>query len=118
MFHSNHGNGSAFNLDYGVMYNKNIFYEYIGFEIPTAVVMKSSIFWDITPRSPLKVNRRFGGTYPLLSRWFLARRILRHVPPERRLTSNGPHGVISQKIELLKNSFSSHGNASHNKTIK
>jgi hypothetical protein len=27
--------------------------------------MKSSIFWDITPRSPLKVNRRFGGTYRL-----------------------------------------------------
>jgi hypothetical protein len=23
--------------------------------------MKSSIFWDITPCSPLKVNRRFGG---------------------------------------------------------
>jgi hypothetical protein len=28
--------------------------------------MMSSIFWDITPCSPLKVNRRFGGTYPLL----------------------------------------------------
>jgi hypothetical protein len=27
--------------------------------------MKSSIFWDITPLSPLKVNRRFGGTYLL-----------------------------------------------------
>jgi hypothetical protein len=26
------------------------------------VVMKCSIFWDITPCSPLKVNRRFGGT--------------------------------------------------------
>jgi hypothetical protein len=25
------------------------------------VVLKSSIFWDITPRNPLKVNRRFGG---------------------------------------------------------
>jgi hypothetical protein len=24
--------------------------------------MKSTIFWDITPHSPLKVNRRFGGT--------------------------------------------------------
>jgi hypothetical protein len=24
--------------------------------------LKSSIFWDITPCSPLKVNRRFGGT--------------------------------------------------------
>jgi hypothetical protein len=27
--------------------------------------MKSTIFWDITPCSPLKVNRRFGGTYCL-----------------------------------------------------
>jgi hypothetical protein len=25
--------------------------------------MKSTIFWDITPCSLLKVNRRFGGTY-------------------------------------------------------
>jgi hypothetical protein len=23
--------------------------------------MKVSIFWDITPRSPLKINQRFGG---------------------------------------------------------
>jgi hypothetical protein len=35
---------------------------YLEFEIPTAVIMKSSIFWDITPYSKLKVNRRFGGT--------------------------------------------------------
>jgi hypothetical protein len=27
--------------------------------------LKNTIFWDITPRSPLKVNRRFGGTYRL-----------------------------------------------------
>jgi hypothetical protein len=27
--------------------------------------MKSIIFWDITPCSPLKVGRRFGGTYRL-----------------------------------------------------
>jgi hypothetical protein len=29
------------------------------------VVMESTIFWDITPCTPLKVNRRFGGTYRL-----------------------------------------------------
>jgi hypothetical protein len=34
---------------------------YAGFEIPTAVVMQSSIFRDIMPWSPLKVNRRFRG---------------------------------------------------------
>jgi hypothetical protein len=27
--------------------------------------MNSTIFWDITPFSPLKVNGRFGGTYRL-----------------------------------------------------
>jgi hypothetical protein len=33
--------------------------QYIGFEVLTAVVIKSSILWDIMPCSPLKVNRRF-----------------------------------------------------------
>jgi hypothetical protein len=28
----------------------------VGVEILTAVVMKSTVFWDITPCSPLKVN--------------------------------------------------------------
>jgi hypothetical protein len=37
----------------------------VGFEVATAVVMKSTIFWDIPPSSLLKVNRRFGGTYRL-----------------------------------------------------
>jgi hypothetical protein len=37
----------------------------VGFAVLTAVVMKSSIFWDITPCSPFQVNRRFGGTYSL-----------------------------------------------------
>jgi hypothetical protein len=36
----------------------------VGFKVPTAVVMKSTrIFWNITPCSPLKVYRHFGGTY-------------------------------------------------------
>jgi hypothetical protein len=39
--------------------------EYVRFEVLTAVVMKSSIFWDITPCSPLKFSRHFGGTYRL-----------------------------------------------------
>jgi hypothetical protein len=32
----------------------------LGCEVLTAVVMKSNIFWDLTPYSPLKVNRSFG----------------------------------------------------------
>jgi hypothetical protein len=34
----------------------------LGSEVLTTEVMKSSLFWDITPCSPLKVNRRFGAT--------------------------------------------------------
>jgi hypothetical protein len=35
------------------------------FEVLTTMVMKNTIFWDITPCSPLEVNRRFGETYRL-----------------------------------------------------
>jgi hypothetical protein len=31
----------------------------------TTCRVKSTIFWDITPSSPLTINRRFGGTYRL-----------------------------------------------------
>jgi hypothetical protein len=62
----------------------------------------------------LKVNRRFGGKCCLQlqgrgmsqarnhreSRW-QPWRWRQHVPPKRRLTINGLHGVISQKIELF-----------------
>jgi hypothetical protein len=34
---------------------------HVGFEVLAAVGMKNSAFWDITPCTPLKVNRRFGG---------------------------------------------------------
>jgi hypothetical protein len=37
----------------------------VGFEVFTAVVMKSIIFWDTMPCIPLSFNRRFGGTYRL-----------------------------------------------------
>jgi hypothetical protein len=35
---------------------------YVGFEVLTAMIMKSSIFWNVTPSSPLKVNLHSGGT--------------------------------------------------------
>jgi hypothetical protein len=73
-----------------------------------------SIFWDITPCSPLKDNRRFGGAGSKQSSvmlpaspWFLVWLILRawrfrwHVPPKRQLSFNGQHGVISYKSEHL-----------------
>jgi hypothetical protein len=37
--------------------NPTFDYNCVGFEILTAVVIESTIFWDITPCSPLKVNR-------------------------------------------------------------
>jgi hypothetical protein len=36
---------------------------FVGFEVLTGVFMKSTIFLDVTPCCPLKVNRRLGGTY-------------------------------------------------------
>jgi hypothetical protein len=39
-------------------------------EVITTVAIKSAIVWDISPCSPLKVYRRFGGQYHLyLQRW-------------------------------------------------
>jgi hypothetical protein len=37
----------------------------VGFEVFRAVVMKNTIFWDMTPCSPLSCAQRFGGTYRL-----------------------------------------------------
>jgi hypothetical protein len=34
----------------------------VEFEVLTAVFLKISVLWDIAPCSPLKNNRRFGGT--------------------------------------------------------
>jgi hypothetical protein len=40
------------------------FYKHLNqkFHFEVLLCMKSSIFWDTTPNSPLKVNRSFGGT--------------------------------------------------------
>jgi hypothetical protein len=49
-----------------VIFQKNvILIGLVGFEVLTAVVTTSSIFWDITPCSPLQVNLSFGRTYRL-----------------------------------------------------
>jgi hypothetical protein len=39
--------------------------KFVGSEVLTAVVMKSTVFWDITPCSLLKANRSFEGTCSL-----------------------------------------------------
>jgi hypothetical protein len=86
----------------------------VGFEVLPAVDMKSTIFMDITPCSPLSVNRRFGGTSRiillatclhagfLLNLFFRPWRWRRYVPPKPPLTLNGLLCVISQKMVLFK----------------
>jgi hypothetical protein len=95
---------------------------FVGFEVLTPVVMKSTVFRDTTLCGPLKVDRRFERTYRLhlqgrriskarsqsaghlFSCWYYALLILRpwrrtrYVPPKRRLIFNGLHGIISQII--------------------
>jgi hypothetical protein len=34
----------------------------VGYEVVTVVIVKNSIFWNITPCSQLNVSRCFGGT--------------------------------------------------------
>jgi hypothetical protein len=67
----------------------------VGFEVHTAVVMKSTHFWDITPCSPLKVNRRFRGTYRLHIQGRISRA---RYQSESRLTLNRLDGVISLEL--------------------
>jgi hypothetical protein len=88
---------------------------YVGFDIFTDLVMKRTIFWDVTPCSPLSVNRRFGGTY----RFHLQGRKNKFgkkpactqrqaewsIPPKRRLTFNGLYGVIFPKDGSLHNAL-------------
>jgi hypothetical protein len=81
---------------------------FLGFEVFTAVVMRSTIFWDITPCSPLSVNRRFGGAYCLHLQGrrnkFSKKPAIKQVA-SLRLTLNRLHGVISQKVILFKQSL-------------
>jgi hypothetical protein len=53
---------SYFHLVHNIIFDNVLFFspflQYIG-------IIKSVIFWDITPCSPLRVNGRFGGTYHL-----------------------------------------------------
>jgi hypothetical protein len=47
------------------LYKLTITQHDFGSEVLTAVTINSYIFWDITPCSPVKVNRRFGRKYHL-----------------------------------------------------
>jgi hypothetical protein len=71
-------------------------------------LLKSYIFWDITPCSALKVNLCFGGTYRLhlqgqrISKTTNWREIMWQVEPQNvGWLFNRLQGVISQEIELF-----------------
>jgi hypothetical protein len=65
---------------------------HVGFEVFTAVIMKSISFWDITPCSPLSVNRRFGGTASIF-------RVEEISSASKQAASRiMRHGVISQNL--------------------
>jgi hypothetical protein len=88
----------------------------VGLEVLSAVIIKTSIFWNITSCSPLRVNRRLGGIYRIHLRGRKTRQTqkprermwqfgsvchlpLWRFPPKHRFTSHGLHVVIFQKIE-------------------
>jgi hypothetical protein len=76
-------------------------------EVPTAVVEKSSIFWDRASSILFEVSRRFGGISSLKGDLTASSGIdsgLAHsdpesiVPPKRRFTLSGLHSVTPQII--------------------
>jgi hypothetical protein len=89
----------------------------------TIVSLKSTILWDITPYSPLNVNRHFGGTYRLhLQDWKISRsrnhresrwqeklcwaysstlKLKAVCSPETSADFNRLHSIIAQKILLF-----------------
>jgi hypothetical protein len=73
----------------------------VGSEVPTAVIMETSIFCDIILCSPLKVNVRFGGRYRL----HLQGRRINQTRNERerrwQIEELALHGVIFKKIVLF-----------------
>jgi hypothetical protein len=74
------------------------------FEVLTAVVIKSSVFWDITSCNPLKFGQRFGG----ICRLHLQDRRISQVRNQHEACSKQSsrlHSFISQKIELFNQIF-------------
>jgi hypothetical protein len=59
------------------------------FQVLTAVVVKNSVFWDITPCSLLKVSRRFGRTYGFhLQNWRVSQARNRHEADSKQMLIN------------------------------
>jgi hypothetical protein len=58
---------------------------YLGFEVLTEVIRKSSVFWDITQCSPFRVSRSFRGTFRLrLHGWRVSQARNEHVARSKK----------------------------------
>jgi hypothetical protein len=84
---------------------------YLGFEVLTAVVTKSSIFRILLPCSPLKISRNFGGKCHLHLQGISqainqhgagSKQSYSHVPPKLWSIFRVLHGVMCQKTETFK----------------
>jgi hypothetical protein len=76
------------------------------FEVLTAVVVKTSVFSDMTSRSLLNIDRCFGGTCLLsLQGLRMGRAINQNESRKQQLNFNGFHGAISQKTVLFRESY-------------
>jgi hypothetical protein len=86
-------------IDINELFLSNTTYSIV-FEVLTATVKMSSLFWDITPHRPLKVNRRFGRNVAELACYVLDADFLLdfffdsdngkwHLSPNRLLIYNG-----------------------------
>jgi hypothetical protein len=62
------------------------------------MILKRSVFGDITPSSMLKVDRRFGGTHLHRQGWIASQARNQH---ETCLLFSGLHSVISRTIEFF-----------------
>jgi hypothetical protein len=78
--------------------------KYLGFEVLREVVIKNSVFWDITTCS-----QKRSACYLVHAVFFVHLFFdpedegeKRHVPSKRRLTFNGLLGVITKKIESFE----------------
>jgi hypothetical protein len=84
-------------------------WEYVGFEVLTAVVMKSTIFWDITPCSPLSVNSQKMVLFKMriIIRRFYAKLLNSNTVTGQKLNSTllvvSPPGAMEESTPWLNN---------------
>jgi hypothetical protein len=85
-------------------YFSGVLHIILGFEVLTMVVLKSSVFWDIKPCSPLKVNHVSEEHVACISRVKkqVKQETCMKLAASKALTFNELHNVLSQKIELFK----------------